>query len=191
MSQTSTALIAIGANLPLATASVDETLRMAITILHNQSAITITACSRLWKTLAVPAGSGPDFVNAAARIQTDLSADKLLEELHRIEARFGRDRNTGRWSARVLDLDLLAYDDQILPDKATWQHWLNLSPDQQAVMAPERLILPHPRLQDRGFVLAPLADIVPGWLHPATSLSVAHMLAALPQEAITGIKPYD
>lgn len=138
----------------------------------------------------MPAGSGPIFVNAALRVQTRLGAIEVLEALHWIEARFGRDRSTGRWSARVLDMDLLACGDLILPDVANYHHWAKMPVERQAILSPKRLILPHPRIQDRGFVLAPLADIVPGWVHPVIGKSVVQMLAALPDTAKTGINPY-
>ncbi|RMC36547.1 2-amino-4-hydroxy-6-hydroxymethyldihydropteridine diphosphokinase [Paracoccus alkanivorans] len=190
MSQYKLALIALGANLPSAGADVGETLRLAASILHENPNTTITSFSRFWKTPAMPAGSGPDYVNAALTLRTTLPAQDLLSLLHEIEARFGRDRSTGRWSSRVLDLDLIALDDQILPDGDTQRLCMRLSPERQRTSAPETLILPHPRLQDRGFVLAPLAEIAPEWRHPVTGQSVAQMLAALPDEATRGMTPF-
>lgn len=189
MSRTSIALIAIGANLPSTIGSAGETLRMAMGILHDQPGITITACSRFWRTPAIPVGSGPDFCNAAMRLETGLGAEDLLQVLHETETRLGRDRSNGRWSPRVLDLDLLAHDGQILPDQSSWRYWADLPDDRQAVLTPDRLILPHPRLQGRGFVLAPLADIAPLWRHPVTDKSVAQMLTALPDAVVAGMTP--
>lgn len=190
MIQNKLALIALGANLPSAAADVGETLRSAARILHENRNTTITTFSRFWKTPAMPTGSGPDFVNAALTLRTTLSAPDLLALLHDIEARFGRDRGTGRWSARVLDLDLIGYDDLVLPDRSIQQDWMALSPERQKIDTPENLILPHPRLQDRGFVLAPLAEIAPEWIHPVTGQSVTKMLAGLPDEAIRGMTPF-
>ncbi|RJL06803.1 2-amino-4-hydroxy-6-hydroxymethyldihydropteridine diphosphokinase [Paracoccus siganidrum] len=181
----------MGANLPSEAGDARDSLHTALRILHSEPNISITAVSRFWRTPAVPTGSGPDFVNAAALFGTTLGPEDMLARLHAIEARFGRDRSTGRWSARVLDLDLIAHDDRIMPDEATLRQWIGLQPQAQSREAPDRLVLPHPRLQDRGFVLAPLAEIAPGWRHPLTGLSVARMLADLPPAALAGMTPLD
>ncbi|HRM75464.1 MAG TPA: 2-amino-4-hydroxy-6-hydroxymethyldihydropteridine diphosphokinase, partial [Paracoccus sp. (in: a-proteobacteria)] len=66
--------------------------------------------------------------------------------------------------------------------------WRALPPERQAAAAPEGLVLPHPRLQDRGFVLAPLAEVAPGWRHPRLNRSVVQMLADLPEGALAGMR---
>lgn len=180
-------IIALGANLPSDKGNVAHSLHAALGIVHSEPHISITAVSRFWRTPAMPAGSGPDYINAAALFSSTLTPGAILARLHAIEARFGRDRSTGRWSARVLDLDLIACGAQILPDRAVLQHWMALPPDQQTCQTPDRLILPHPRLQDRGFVLGPLAEIAPGWRHPVTGRTVLQMLAALPAAAWDGM----
>jgi 2-amino-4-hydroxy-6-hydroxymethyldihydropteridine diphosphokinase len=65
-----------------------------------------------------------------------------------------------------------------------------LPPEDQARLAPDRLILPHPRLQDRAFVLVPLADVAPDWRHPLSGLSVDQMLQALPAEDVAAVVPW-
>ncbi len=117
-----------------------------------------------------------------------MSAAELLSRLHKIEANFGRQR-TQRWGMRTLDIDLLALGDAVLPDAATQTRWRNLEPRLQATQTPTDLILPHPRMQDRAFVLVPLADVAPEWRHPLLHLTVTEMLAALPATDVAEMHP--
>lgn len=144
------------------------------------------AQSRLWRTPCVPVGAGPDYVNAVAVVETDLSPQAVLKILHGIEAAFDRAR-TGRWAARTLDLDLIDHGAAILPDAATQARWRALPPDRQPIDTPDQLILPHPRLQDRAFVLIPMAEAAPDWHDPITATSVQDLIAALPQGAADGM----
>ncbi|MBP6677790.1 MAG: 2-amino-4-hydroxy-6-hydroxymethyldihydropteridine diphosphokinase [Paracoccus sp.] len=185
------ALVALGANLPSSAGFAGTpavTLRHALNHLTKSTSIQMLAVSRFWQTPAFPAGSGPDYVNAAVALISRLSPGELLGELHRIEADLGRERKGPRWQARIIDLDLLAYGELVLPDSATHDAWRALPPERQAEAAPEGLVLPHPRLQDRGFVLAPLAEVAPGWRHPRLNRSVVQMLADLPEGALAGMR---
>lgn len=148
----------------------------------------IRAVSRFFSTPCFPAGAGPDYVNAAAVIETTKSPQALLQRLHAVEQEFGRER-IQRWGMRTLDLDLVCYGDRILPDRATYDHWHNLDPQLQVQSAPDQLILPHPRLQDRAFVLVPMADIAADWRHPALNKTVAEMIAELPAEDVASVTP--
>lgn len=183
------ALVALGANLPSSAGIPTETIRAALDKLLKLPQVVPVAVSRLWVTPAHPAGSGPDYVNGAVSFCCDLPPARLLEALHAIEAEFGRTREGARWQARGLDLDLLAYGDLVLPDAGVQDHWRDLPPAEQPQHTPPELILPHPRMQDRGFVLAPLAEIAPGWRHPRLGRSVAQMLADLPPDALAGMNP--
>lgn len=181
------ALVAFGANLQLAVRPPAEVLPQAARVLAD-TPLTILAMSRLYSSPCFPVGAGPDYVNATALIETELTPEALLRRLHAVEAAFGRQR-VQRWGQRTLDLDLLACGDLVLPDAATQDHWRALAPDQQAKAAPQELILPHPRLQDRAFVLVPLADIAPDWRHPRLGLTVLQMLGRLKKAEIDAVRP--
>ena len=150
------ALIALGSNLhePL------EQLRQAAQRLQDFGRI--VARSSLYRTAPVggPAGQA-DYLNAVVVLEPHASyaeARALLLALHRIEAEQGRERRV-RWEARTLDLDLLAYGDrQIMADDLT---------------------LPHPRMMERAFVLAPLCEALPAWRHPVTGEGACNALERL------------
>jgi len=171
-------LIALGGNLKSSLGDPVATLHAALARLDD-SQLAVEAVSRLYATPCFPAGAGPDYVNAAAVLSGSTDAHAVLDLLHGIEAEFGRARDQ-RWGRRTLDLDLIALGDAVLPDRASFDHWRKLPLARQMTQAPGRLILPHPRLQDRAFVLVPLADIAPGWVHPVLRQSVRQMLDALP-----------
>lgn len=183
------ALVAIGSNLPNAGLTPREAVARAM---DEIGALSCGACrkSRLWQTPAFPPGSGPAFVNAAVAMEWAGSAGDLLDRLHSIEDAFGR-RRTARWEARIMDIDLLGLGDIVLPDEAVFRRWAGLAPDQAAVLTPDALVLPHPRMAERGFVLAPLAEVAPDWRHPVFGHSVARMLEELPEAALAGVLALD
>ncbi len=174
-------LLALGGNLSSQFGSPIQTLQESLIHL-NRNDVHIRAVSRFFQTPCFPEGAGPDFINAAVSIETVLSPLELLTELHKVESAFGRERVT-RWGTRPLDIDLIGYESQVLPNVSVWTRWRDLPMDQQVQEAPAELILPHPRLQDRGFVLAPLMDIAPDWKHPVTGRTVAQMFGDLPDFA--------
>jgi len=183
----STAIIALGANTKSPVGRPDETLRHALVVLADRGA-KILQTSPFYRTAAVPAGSGPDFVNAVVRIGSPWNAAEALDVLHGIEDGLGRNR-VRRWDARSLDMDLLAMGQQVFPSAAVQASWRDLPPDRQQRDAPDRLILPHPRLQDRAFVLVPMHDVAPDWIHPLLGRSVRQMLDALPEEDRASVVP--
>jgi len=180
-------LIALGSNQPSQVGNAVETVAYAIKALATAGPV-LRAQSAFYLTSAFPAGSGPDFVNAAVRLDWDAPAHEILGMLHRIEASLDRTR-ASRWAPRTVDLDLIAIGGAVLPDAQTQRTWRTMPLDQQMKAAPDTLILPHPRLQDRAFVLVPLADVAPDWVHPLINLSVREMLDALPPGALADVRP--
>ncbi len=179
--------IALGANLNSTAGTAYETLRLSLKLFKNES-LQIQKQSRWYSTPAFPPGSGPDYVNAVVLVRTHKTPQQVLAALNRIEQKMGRTRNK-RWEPRLCDLDIVFNDGVILPDQATYEQWKNLPPARQTRETPDRLILPHPRLQDRAFVLVPLLDVAPDWRHPVIGLDVRQMLAALPADQIAEISP--
>ena len=182
-----TALISLGSNADSRwgdpTGTVQKAM-LAVAQLSDRAA----QFSQFYATSAFPAGSGPDFVNAAMAMITTLSPHDLLSHLHQIEAEAGRERHA-RWAQRTLDLDLIGLGNEVYPDEQTHAHWRNLSIQDQMRRTPDTLILPHPRMQDRAFVLVPLAEIAPNWVHPLLGQSIAALCAQLPQADRADVVP--
>ncbi|RTL48479.1 MAG: 2-amino-4-hydroxy-6-hydroxymethyldihydropteridine diphosphokinase [Rhodocyclaceae bacterium] len=153
------AYVALGANLddPVAT------VIAALEALKNLSHSRLVATSSLYRTAPVGLKDQPDFINAVAALETELTPAALLEELFAIEARFGRRRSV-RNAPRTLDLDLLLHG--------------NTRSDHPAIT------LPHPRMHERAFVLAPLAEIAPDLAIPGQG-EVKQLLSACASQAIS------
>ena len=143
--------------------------------------MTIVARSRWYKSSPWPRSDQPDYINGVVRINKYESPEALLLRLHAIEAQMGRIRGAPN-IARVIDLDLLAFDRLICEVR---------SEDNST-----QLRLPHPRLQDRPFVLFPLSEVAPTWVHPASGQRIAEMIVNLvefhncrPIENLTSKRP--
>ncbi len=182
-------LVALGANLASAVGGPRVTLEAALAALEKRG-VRVAGRSHWYRTPAFPIGSGPDFVNGAVRLEAGLAPGEILTLLHAVERGLGRDRRK-RWAPRVCDLDLLAVGGAVLPDAAAVRSWMALAPEAQAEAVPPGLILPHPRLHERGFVLRPLADVAPDWVHPLLGASVREMLAALPPGELADVVALD
>lgn len=181
--------VALGSNATSSSGLPQITLQQAKKAISSDS-VKVLAESRFFHSPAFPKGNGPDYVNAAITIETTLSAGALLTFLHSIETKFERVRDA-RWGTRTVDLDLLDFGGQIAPDLATVAQWIDLPLEQQMIHPPEQLLLPHPRMQDRAFVLIPLADIAPTWVHPMSGKSVQELLLALPDAEKEAIYPLE
>ncbi len=160
------AFVALGANLASHAGRPVQTLRAGLAHLAA-AGMDIVKVSRFYASPAWPDPADPEFVNAVAKIRTALSPGDLLQSLHATETAFGRTRST-RNAPRTLDLDILDYDSRV-----------EAGPP----------ILPHPRMKSRAFVLIPLAEIAPDWLHPVTGESIAALIDALPKSDLAAIRP--
>lgn len=180
-------LVAVGGNLTNDIGDVKAIVSRSVVELSRKGAV-IRAVSRFFSTPAFPRGSGPDFINLAVCAAWACSPEDALALLHDIETDLGRVR-TQRWGPRTIDLDLIAAGDAVRPDADIQRAWAALPAGEQLSQAPDDLVLPHPRMQDRAFVLVPLRDIAPDWRHPLTGLTVDQMAAALDPSEIAEIKP--
>lgn len=117
--------------------------------------------SSLYETAPWGKADQNDFLNQAVQVQTSLDAPSLMEELLKIEEKMGR-RRLEKYGSRIIDLDILFFNDAIID-----------SP---------RLIVPHPEIQNRRFVLAPMEEIAPGYIHPVLHTSIRELLAICPDK---------
>ena len=179
----SSAFIALGSNLNLDGFSPLNLLKEAI-IEFDKTNLQLQAISRFFKNPAFPIGSGPDFVNAVIKVRTHEKEQNVMDQLHAIEKKFGRSRGK-RWGERTLDLDLIAFDQSIKPNKSVYLYWHDLKQENQIFEAPSDLILPHPRMHERAFVLIPMLDIAPNWIHPVLLKNISQLCDNLSNEEIS------
>ncbi len=152
-------LIALGSNLVTPEFDTSQKLLEASLKSLGKKGIQVVRQSSWYRSAPVPVSDQPWFVNGVAQVASTLGPKALLEALHAVESEYGRMRSR-RNESRTLDLDLLAYDAQVITEA-------------------NGLVLPHPRLQERAFVLLPLAEVAPQWRHPVNGLTAAEMLACL------------
>jgi 2-amino-4-hydroxy-6-hydroxymethyldihydropteridine diphosphokinase len=152
--------LALGSNLG------DRLQNLRSAVGEISSKLHLVECSGIYETPPWGYSEQPAFLNMALKAETDLDARPLLDWLKELEHTLGR-VETFRFGPRVIDLDILFFDDITI--KTEW------------------LEIPHPRLQERAFVLAPLAEIAPDLQHPSLHLSVAQMLAGVDVNGITRV----
>jgi 2-amino-4-hydroxy-6-hydroxymethyldihydropteridine diphosphokinase len=157
---TANAYIALGTNI----GDRLKNLQTAIGAMPPQ--VTVKRVSTVYETAPWGVLDQPDFLNQVIEIETDLAPAALLHHLKAIEARMGREQ-TVRYGPRRIDLDILFYEDLVLELSG--------------------LRIPHPRLHERSFVLAPLADLAPDLRHPELGKTVQEMLAQLD---LSDVKPF-
>ena len=154
--------IGIGANLPNpAFGPPRATCGAALERLAGHG-VNVTARAPWYASAPVPVSAQPWYVNGVVAVTTELAPEALMAALLAIEQGLGRERGA-RNAARTVDLDILAYGDQVI----------DAGDD-------DRLRIPHPRMAERAFVLMPLADIAPDWRHPANGRDIARLLAEMP-----------
>jgi 2-amino-4-hydroxy-6-hydroxymethyldihydropteridine diphosphokinase len=161
-------LVGLGANLPSKFGPPLATLIAALAALEARN-VRILARSPWFESEPLPNSAQDWFINAAVCVHTLENHNNLLKILHEIEIEFGRVRSVPN-APRPLDLDLLL-GPRSHQGRGFASGVLDLSGD--------ALVLPHPRLTERAFVLRPLAAIAPDWVHPGTGLSLAEMAAKL------------
>jgi len=152
-------LIALGSNLSSHAGNPAATLHAALTYL-SRNGVTIVEVSHFYRTPAWPDPRDPEFVNAVARVETELSPAALIARLHETETTFGRMRSE-RNAPRTLDLDILDYEGRVEEGPP---------------------VLPHPRIASRAFVLIPMQDVAPDWCHPVSGMPMSELLSAIPEK---------
>jgi len=162
-------LISIGSNLSTRDGAPPlETCRAAVKSLAELPDVQLTAVSRWYETDPVPPSGQPNYINGVARIAlaATITPEALLGDLQAIEAKFGRRRGEAN-AARTLDLDLIDMEGLVreFPDP----------------------ILPHPRAHLRAFVLLPLLDVAPGWVHPASGRSAWALLGEVDRSGVRAL----
>ena len=134
-------------------------------MLGATSGVKVTAVSSLYETRPVGYTEQPDFINLVAEVETSLDPHRLLRRCLEVEQEMGRVREA-HWGPRLIDVDVLLYGDEVIAD--------------------EELVLPHPEMLNRAFVMVPLLEIAPGLEMPGGG-PVAGALEALPEEEKAGV----
>jgi 2-amino-4-hydroxy-6-hydroxymethyldihydropteridine diphosphokinase len=156
MSAQQTAFVAAGSNLGDRRALITS----AVDALARHEAIAVTAVSAIIETAPIGQPAQGPYLNAVIALETSLKPHELLRACQQIEAAHGRNRAAEqRWGPRRLDLDLLLYGDAVIDEPA--------------------LVLPHPRMHERSFVLDPLAELAPALVHPVLGRSIAELREGL------------
>ncbi len=161
-------LVGLGANCPGQWGTSADAIAQALSEIERAH-IGVEAVSPLYQTVAVGRARQPAYVNAVALLDTRLPPEALLRVLKGIERRSGR-RGGRPWGPRTLDLDIIDY-------KGLVRHWRGGRAG-FARAGPRPLVLPHPLMQQRPFVLKPLLDVAPNWRHPVMQKGAAELLRA-------------
>jgi len=133
----------------------ETNLLKSITLLQKDAG-EVTATSSLYETEPWKMDESGSFINQLIEIRTSLPADKLMDVLLETETKMGRVRSSGKYESRVIDIDILFYND--------------------AIISSDKLTIPHPLLHQRRFVLEPLAELNPNFVHPVLNKAISALL---------------
>jgi len=154
--RTNKVVLSLGGNI----GDVEEVFQIAIHCLQKKIG-SIVLTSSLYQTKAWGVEDQPDFLNQVVAIDSELSAFKVLEHCLAIELELGRVRKE-KWHERVIDIDVLFYNDELIESKG--------------------LIVPHPYIQDRNFILNPLVEIIPDFIHPKLKNTIIELQSSCKDE---------
>lgn len=159
-------LLAIGANLPNGHETPLQTCQKAVELIKKSDDMTLLSVSHWYQSEPVPPSGQPPFINVVIKIKSALSPLELLTKIHIIENKLGRQRSYMN-APRTLDLDIVDIEGFLC-------HM-------------EQLMVPHPRMVSRLFVLMPLRDVAPGWIHPITGMAVEDLISQIREQKIEPI----
>lgn len=142
-----------------------EQLESAIKIFDNVEGVQVSQISSVYETEPVGYVDQPNFLNLCVEVKTELTPQQLLQQCFYTEQQLHRVRDI-RWGPRTLDVDILLYEDEIIEE--------------------ENLIVPHPRMRERAFVLTPLSDIAADVVEPRTQLSISELV--IPDDTVKKYK---
>ena len=162
-------LVGLGANCPGPWGTPPKTIKRALSEL-GKCGVSVIAVSPLYETAPVGRAGQPAYANAVALIDTHMPPEALLRRLKQIERAAGR-RGGSPWGPRTLDIDILDYKSRV-------KHWRGNMP-RFARAGARPLVLPHPWIEKRPFVLRPLLDVAPDWRHPVTKRTVKELWRAV------------
>jgi len=157
-----TVLIGIGSNLPSSRWGAPLATCEAALISLSHQGVDVGRRSRWYRSAPWPPSEQPWFVNGVAEVHTLLEPGELLEVMKGIEAQFGREKSVPN-ASRCIDLDLLIFHEKVSDPG-------------------DAILLPHPRMHERGFVLLPMAELIPNWRHPISGQTVKALIRALPKD---------
>lgn len=183
----SNCLISFGANISGPFGSPAETLNHALEEFQFENLL-IRKKSKIYSSLAFPDPKKPRYLNGCLQISVNCGANDVLERLKRIEKKMGRQKKNCRWDSRICDLDLLSFDNKVAPSPEVFNYWYKMPLRNQILEKPDELLLPHPRIQDRAFVLKPLLEFASSWVHPVFNKTVREMFNFLPENERASVK---